>query len=429
MSFRNKLVGNAAIYLGANVLNAGIPFLLLPVLTRVLSPADYGTLAMFGVALSILGAFTGLSVHGAIGVRYFTLKQDELAEYVAACMAILAASTATLLVVVVVCGRWLADISGVPVDWLMVAVIVSGLQFLGNIRLSLWQVAGHAKKYATFQVSQSLLNATLSLLFILGLGLAWQGRVLGQAIAVGLFGVTALWLLRKDALLCFGAQLRLHGADALAFGIPLIPHVLGALVLATSGQFFVTNMIGIGATGIYVVAAQVGAVVGLIADAFVKSYAPWLYQQLKDQSPASKNLVVGVSYAVFLFFLALSALASVFVYAVFPLVVGQQFMAARALSVFFIFGNGFTGMYLAVAGFFFFTSKTRFVSVVSISSGVLSIGVMYVCGRAFGLEGIAFAFLASQVVMFLLAWAGANLVYPMPWLQLRPALAAVFLKK
>lgn len=53
-----KLFGNAAIYLGANILNAGIPFLLLPILTRVLTPADYGIVAMFSVVVSILGAFT-----------------------------------------------------------------------------------------------------------------------------------------------------------------------------------------------------------------------------------------------------------------------------------------------------------------------------------------------------------------------------------
>ena len=90
MNLRHKLFGNAAIYLGANILNAGIPFLLLPILTRVLTPADYGTVAMFGIVLSVLGAFTGLSVHGAIGVRYFQLGKKELSEYVGTCVGILA---------------------------------------------------------------------------------------------------------------------------------------------------------------------------------------------------------------------------------------------------------------------------------------------------------------------------------------------------
>jgi len=425
VSVRHKLVGNAAVYLGANVLNAAIPFLLLPVLTRVLSPADYGTLAMFSIAVSILGAFTGLSVHGAIGVRYFTLERAALADYVGACVTILALSTLTLVALVAALGAPLAAVSGVPADWLLVAVVLSGLQVLGNIRLSLWQVAGQARRFGSFQVGQSLLNAGLSLLFILALGMGWQGRVSGQAFALGTFGALAVWLLRVDGLVRLGRAARAHAGDALRFGVPLIPHVLGALMLATSGQFFVTNMIGLNETGIYVVAAQVGAVVGLIADAFVKSYSPWLYERLKDETPAGKQLIVGATYAIMLGFLLLSAAACAVVYWLFPYVVGERFMAARGLSFFFIFGNGFTGMYLAVAGFFFFTSKTKYVSVVSLSAGLLALAAMWLGARAWGLQGIAAAFLFSQVAMLALAWAGANLVYPMPWLQFGPAIAAL----
>jgi hypothetical protein len=82
-------------------------------------------------------------------------------------------------------------------------------------------------------------------------------------------------------------------------------------------------------------------------------------------------------------------------------------------------------MYLAVAGFFFFTSKTKYVSVVSLSAGLLALAAMWLGARAWGLQGIAAAFLFSQVAMLALAWAGANLVYPMPWLQFGPAIAAL----
>ena len=40
------------IYLVSNVLNAAIPFALLPVLTRVLDPSEYGQVAMFQTLLA-----------------------------------------------------------------------------------------------------------------------------------------------------------------------------------------------------------------------------------------------------------------------------------------------------------------------------------------------------------------------------------------
>lgn len=425
MNIRSKFFGNAGIYLGANILNAGIPFLLLPVLTRVLTPADYGTLAMFGIVLSVVGAFTGLSVHGAIGVRYFQMETAALAEYVGACVGILVVSTSVIFLLVALLGEWLSSVSGVPSDWLLVAVILSGFQFIANIRLSLWQVSGEAMKYGIFQVSQSLTNAAFSLIFILAVGLAWQGRVLGQILAISVFGIISLWWLLKDNLLKNSNNWRRHVLDALNFGVPLIPHVIGGLLISTAGQFIVTNKFGVAKVGLYVVGVQFGSALGIVADAFVKSYGPWLYEKLKDGSNADPHFIVGIVYYVFLSFLLLSVIASIIVFAVFPLIVGERFLAGRSMALFFIFGAGFIGMYYAVAGFFFFTSKTRFVSVVTIFSGVLSIFLMLILGEFFGIMGVASGYLISQIFMFLFAWIISALIYPLPWMQIKSALSAV----
>src|SRR5688572_13090559 len=233
-----------------------MPLLLLPVLTRELSPPDYGVVAMFGIFLSIFGAFTGLSVHGAIGVRYFQLDSRALAEYVGSCIIILVIATAAMLLVVTALGTELERVSGVPTAWLLVAVVISGLQVLGAIRLSLWQAAKQAAKYGAFQISQSLLNGGLSLLLVLAAGLGWRGRVLGQVAAIALFSVVAFCLLRVDGLVAKSRAWREQSRDAIKFGVPLIPHVLGALATATAGQTIVMNMFGAAETGLYVVGAQ-----------------------------------------------------------------------------------------------------------------------------------------------------------------------------
>jgi O-antigen/teichoic acid export membrane protein len=425
VNLRSKLVGNAAIYLGANILNAGIPFLLMPILTRVLTPADYGTIAMFGVMLTALSAFTGLSVHGAVGVRYFQLEKKELAEYVGTCVGILVVSTSVVFLLVAAFGSWLTEISGVSEDWLLVAVILSGVQLLGQIRLSLWQASGQAKKYGIFQISQSLFNGTLSLIFILILGMAWQGRLLGQTLAGVAFGIVALCWLFKDGLLTKGVAWRVQSMDALKFGVPLIPHVIGGVVISTGGQFLVTRLLGVSETGLYVLAFQFGAVFGLASDAFVKVYGPWLYGRLKDDSYNSRLFVVGVTYIVFFAFFLSSVLFSFVVYFLFDFFVGAKFLSARELVFLFVIGNGFVGMYYAVAGFFFFTSKTKFVSMVTFFSGFISLLLMFCLGRIYGLVGFAIGFLASQILTFVLAWIISAKIFPMPWLHMMAGVTMV----
>ena len=135
--------------------------------------------------------------------------------------------------------------------------------------------------------------------------------------------------------------------------------------------------------------------------------------------------MVGAIYTSFLFFLIGSLVFTVVIYMMFPFLVGEQFMPARPLLVYFIFANGFVGMYYAVAGFFFFTSKTKFIAITTIASGLFSIVAMWILGHLFGINGVAFGYLLSQILMFVLAWRMASWIYPMPWTELKLSMESI----
>lgn len=417
MNLRSKLFGNAAIYLGANILNAGIPFLLLPILTRVLTPADYGTVAMFGIVLSVLGAFTGLSVHGAVGVRYFQMERKELAEYVGTCVGILVASTSVLFLLVAVFGSWLAGVSGVPSDWLLVAVVLSGFQFLGNIRLSLWQVSGEAKKYGGFQITQSLLNAAVSLILILMIGMAWEGRVLGQSVAVMMFGIIALWWLLRDGLLRFPGGWRVHSRDALKFGVPLIPHVIGGLLIVAADRFIIVRLLDVAQAGIYMVALQVGQALGLMTESFNKAYAPWLMKNLSKPTEALRVTIVRGTYCYFvLVFVAAAAfgfLAPMFI----GFLVGESFRAAGDIVIYIALGFAFGGCYYMVTNYVFFESKTTVLALITFVSGIVNIPLIFVLVGYNGIIGAGQAFMLTQALSFFGTWWLAHRLHPMPWFK------------
>lgn len=414
-----RFFGNAGIFLGANIINAGIPFLLLPFLTRALTPSDYGVVAMFGIMVNIFGTLTGLSVHGAIGVRYFELEKSVLARYVGACVSILVISTAVIFALVAVFGKWLEQPTSLPYDWLLVAVLISGLQFLINIKLTLWQVGGIAKRYGIFQVSQGLLNAAVSLIFIFGFLMAWEGRVLGQVIAISVFGVVALFGLILGGELSRPNATDDHVADALKFGVPLIPHVIGGMVMVVADRFIIANMVDVEAVGIYTLALQVGLAMGLISDAFNKVYSPWLYEKLKVNTDEARLEIVGVIYLVWLVFFVLALVAVVVCELFFSAVVGAGFAEAKDIVVWFILGQAFRGMYFSVTGFFFFSSRTSSVSLVTICAGVFSVLVTIVLVKLFGLQGAAIAYTLSEAMLFCLAWLLSRRVCKMPWAKMK----------
>lgn len=417
MNLRSKFFGNAGIYLGANILNAGIPFLLLPVLTRVLTPADYGTLAMFGIVLSVVGAFTGLSVHGAIGVRYFQIEKLELAEYVGACVGILVVSTSVIFLLVAIFGEWLSAVSGVPSDWLLVAVVLSGFQFLANIRLSLWQVSGEAKKYGAFQITQSLLNAAVSLVLILMIGMAWEGRALGQSVAVILFGVIALWWLLKDSLVQFPAGWRKHTRDALTFGVPLIPHAIGGLLIVAADRFIIVRLLDVAHAGVYMVALQVGQALGLITESFNKAYAPWLMKNLTKPTDALRISIVRGTYLYFFLVITIAAAFGLLAPMFLNFLVGESFQAAGNVVIYIALGFAFGGCYYMVTNYIFFESKTKVLALVTFVSGLINIPLMFVLVEHNGIVGAGQAFMLIQALSFVGTWWLAHKVHPMPWLK------------
>lgn len=414
MSKHNRLMGSAAIYFVGNTLNATIPFFLLPVLTRVLTPADYGVLAMFLLTVNILGAFTGLSVHGAVAVRYFKLDESNMAQFVGSCLQILAVTTLVTLLVVVLALPALEAFTQLPGSWLICAVFVSSAQFVINIRLSLWQVKNRPVTFSVYQVLRGVLNIGLSFLFVFPLAMAWEGRALGHVLATAVFAAIGALLLWRASEVT-RPETRAHAGDALRFGVPLVPHVLGGLLIVSVDRFMINSMLGLSETGIYMAALQIGMALGLLTEAFNRAYAPWLMGMLAKDDPARDLRVIRGTYLYFGLLLLAATLLALLAPFMLSILVGEEFRSATGVVAYTGFGFAFGGMYYMVTNYVFFSSKTGYLALNTFISGLFNIAATYVLIKWNGLVGAAQAFMLSQLFLFLGTWWIAHRVRPMPW--------------
>ena len=55
------LIKSSLIYLISSVINKGLPFILLPILTKYLTPEEYGIVAMFQLSIIVFYAFVGMN--------------------------------------------------------------------------------------------------------------------------------------------------------------------------------------------------------------------------------------------------------------------------------------------------------------------------------------------------------------------------------
>lgn len=412
-----KFVRDTLSYLIASLLNAALPMLMLPVLTRVLTPADYGIVAMFAVMMSLIGAFTGLSMHGAISVRYFTLSSEALSRFISTCLLTLIATTLTALGLVYVAGPLLVELTGVPLEWLLVAVAISALQMVGHIQLVLWQVRREPFRFALFQVSQTLLNLMASLYLVLIVGLAWEGRLLGQSSTFALFGLAALFLLWRRGYIVLPRDFRCHLSDILRFGIPLVPHVVGGLMIVAVDRLIIAAVIDVAAVGIYMVGLQIAMVLGLLTEAFNKVYAPWLMSHLSSENPTGFTKIVRGTYVYFVGVIAVAMLLGLLAPTIVGLLAGDSFRESQSVILFLALGYAFSGCYLMVTNYIFYANRTVYLAAVTMGSGLVNLGVTYLLVRSQGIVGAAKAFAIAQALSFLATWWLSHRVYPMPWLR------------
>lgn len=409
-----SLIRSVVLFTATNALAAGMPLLLLPVLTRVLTPADYGLVAMYSVVITAFGALCGFSVHGAVGMRYFDRETMDFPRFVGNCVFILLGTSLLLFLLVLIAGGALQQYVQVPRSWLLIAVGVCALQFLLQIRLSIFQSAKAAAEFALFRSGQALIDAGSSVLLVVSFAMAWQGRLIGMSAGIGVMGLLALLSMLRGGWISLVPN-RSDMAQALRFGFPLIPHVIGGMVLATVDRMLITNLAGASATGIYMVALQVGMGVYLIADACSRAISPWFIETLKRNDGAADYDVARYSLLYFAALLLFAAVVGLVALYVLPFIVGEGFSTSARYVFLAATAQAVAGMYLIVSNTVFYHGRTLNLSFVTISSGVLNAVLSYFLIQKTGVMGAFIANLVAQIYLFSAIFYLSQRLHPLPW--------------
>lgn len=417
----NTLLAGSAVYLTSNILNAVIPFALLPVLTRYLSPEQYGEVAMFQTLLGALAAFIGLSMHGAAARKFYdgNLDQGDLAKFIGACLQILLVTSFISAAVLIMFSEQFSDWLGLDKKWIVLAVVVVTANVVVQLRLGQWQVRKQAIKYGALQVSRSLFNVILSLLLVVPFLKGADGRIFAQIATAAIFALVAICFLKRGKLLTFLSWRPDYIQEVLRFGVPLVPHVGGMFLLASVDRFVIKSELGLDQTGIYMVAVQFATALALVFDAINRAYVPWLFERLKRNNESEKRQVVYYTYGWYAVLLCVAVLGFIIGPWVVTVVAGDTYSRAGDVVGWLVLGQVLGGMYLMLTNYIFFSKRTGLLSLVTIFSGVVNVLLLLAFIRWVGLEGAAYAFCIAMAVRFLLTWFVAHKRHPMPWFDFK----------
>jgi O-antigen/teichoic acid export membrane protein len=420
-----RFLHTGAIYAAANVASAAVPFLLLPLLTRVLTPADYGHIVAFALVITLCMPFAGLSVHSAVGVAWFNKHRDEIPAFNGMALGLIVVTTAVVAPMIAFVVELMPSlVADLPPAWGAVAALTAGANVLLQCRLVLWQSQGQPLKNAILQVSASLMNVGLSLIAVLVFGWGSAGRNGGIAVsAIAMASVAVvMFMLSRDAVWSFRSR---HLAEQVGFGMPLIPHVLAGVFLGTFDRWMVSTQLGAEALGIYGAGAQLGMVMTILADAFVKAYNPWLYAQLGSANASGKYNVVGAVYVAALAFVCAGGIVGLILHWTSGILLGSRFADAATVLPWFVLGGTLSGVYFSMSSIFFFTGRTGLLASCTSSAAAVGAIMVWLMVTHLGLEGAAVGFAVMQGLLALFVAATAINSFDLPWFEIRKAVGAL----
>jgi O-antigen/teichoic acid export membrane protein len=399
----------------SNVINASVPFLLLPFLTSNLSTAQFGLISLFMTFSGFISPFIGMNSEGSIMVN-FTNSSITKKLFIWNCIFVSFCSLLILLTTIIIFNTHLSRITSLPLTLLVLAVIVAFFKFQIDLLLAIKQSFGNSIQYGLIQIGNSILNVFLTFIFINNMESKLDGRLYGILLSTILFAFFSWIHLRRINLIQIKNYKKYINA-ILSFGFGLLPHSIGGLILVLINRFIVAKIIGLEAAGIYSLASQIALVIGFITLSFNNAYVPWLYNKIST-SLDSKDEKIRIVRLTYLYFIALLIFTVLYVYIaphIFKIFIDQKFDEVYKLLPFIAFGYWFQGLYFMVVNYIIFLKKTVIQSVITIFTGLISIPITYYLTYNYGIEGTCVAFSFSYLILFLLSWILSNKLYHMPW--------------
>lgn len=368
---RGKLLSGSAIYTIGGLANALIPFLLLPILTRELGVADYGLLATIQAFLGLVIPCLGFGIPAALARRFYDEELDY-AQYLGANLSALVGIGALLILVSWGGALWL-PFNHPVLHWSGVIAMIALVAVVSQVLLTQFQVRNLPKPFVAFTLGNTSLEVFLALVFVVALGMSWQGRLVSQALGGFTLAIAGLyWALRKGWIQVGGDYRKSADMvkDALKYGVPLIPHQLSLWAIALSDRFFVLHYHGESEVGIYTVSSQLGMGVSILVSAIATAWTPYAFERLKSRRTSDFGRTV-------VWILSLIALACLGFALLGPwiqsFVAGENFEAPLFLFVSLAIGQFFYAAYRIVSPVLFYAEKTRLIAVITVLTALANV--------------------------------------------------------
>jgi O-antigen/teichoic acid export membrane protein len=407
------MLKSSIIYLLSTLLNRAVPLLLLPVLTRYLTPAEFGTITIIQVFLSFFQSlFGGISIN--ISRHYFKMESNRFATYMTA---VLVALFFMFLSTTLLSFLYLfieLPLFGLSRNWLLAMPILACMSMANILNLTMLRTEESSYKYAAWEISNGILSLILTLVLLLVFQLGWAARAYGIVVPMALYGVLGVIAFSRRSMLPLRFQW-LDVKDTLWVTLILIPHTLSGFVVSMIDRIFIKEMLGVDQVGIYTIGYQFGTLTMFITLAFLKAWQPWFFKKIASDSIEDREEIAR-NTCIYIGLLLVGSMLYLFVaHFALPYIVDERYWDARSVLTPLVLASVAYGGYQIFFPYLVHLKLTHVLAIATPTAALINIILNFILIPQFGIVGAAYATLCAYIFTFVFVASISCTRISLPW--------------
>jgi O-antigen/teichoic acid export membrane protein len=409
----SKLVKETFSYTFINVLEKVIPFLLLPVYTRLMSKEDIGYFVLYQALFPLIVPLLTVSLQNAIFLNYFKISKEKFASYF---------TSIFLLFIGIFCftgslflwfSNEIVQLSGFTSWGVKLLFFLAFFQFVNDLRQGLWRNQRKVRKFGIFTVLLSLLKNSVGLLLILYFGFDWEGILIGHLTGYSVFSLVAIYTFyREDYFSAKLSELKKNFRDGFKISFPLSLHKLSAWLGTTISRVFIANKMGPGFTASFGVASTFNVICTVLFDALNKAYAPALFEKLSRYNSNLNKGLIRMTSIYYIVIIGITVTITIIGYQTVGIIFGSQYESTKYFIIPLTLSAGLNGLYKIHINYIFFSKKTYFITFITVITAALNVPLAYYLIVNHGLLGAAYSMLLTNFIYYILAYLISQKLYP-----------------
>ena len=390
------LTKHSIVYGLGGTLNKLIGFFLLPVYTRLLTPADYGILSLLTVTSSLASIVAQLGLGSAFFREIIYEGSDEQAVE-STTLYFLLGESALFFGTLILISPGLSNLIFGTMDraYLLRLVFLSDwvgvVDVVFNARL---RARTQSSLYSLLSVVRFTVGILLNLYYIVVLRRGVEGLIVAALISDALFASLYFVLMAKDLRRTFSILILRR---MLRFGIPLVPVGLSSLLLTMADRYFLKHFSTIAQVGLYSLGYNIGMVMNLVEQAFQLAWPPHRFAIAKQ--PNAKHQFARILTYYLLAFGFLAMVLSLLAKELLMIMTTPKFYAAAAVVPLIALSYIFSGVRHMTNTGLAILNKNYYVPPIIVGSALINLGLNYVLIPPYGMIGAAWATILSYLIL------------------------------